>query len=91
MAPLPSETHIAPLETVDSYQETKTIDSDNADEALHFLQQNQHVENASEVNDKKLMRKVDWMLMPLFFAAYYLQYSDKTLSMVHYGQYRDHC
>lgn len=43
----------------------------------------QFVQNAGPVDrtidDKKLVRKLDWMLMPLMFMCYYLQYTDKTL------------
>lgn len=69
------------LRVVESIQDGKIVDSKRVDEALYFLDHNRDV-NDSElpaVDEKKLMRKVDWMLMPLMFACYYLQYSDKTL------------
>jgi hypothetical protein len=75
----PHDTHITPLEVVDSIEDSKIIHSKNVDEALGFLEQNSD-NDLPPVNDKKLMRRVDWMLMPLMFACYYLQYSDKTLS-----------
>ena len=75
------DTHIGQLNPVESYDEGKVIDSKQVDEALAFLDQSDVSEGTfSEVDDKKLMRKVDWTLMPLMFACYYLQYSDKTLS-----------
>lgn len=49
------------------------------DAALEFL----HGENnaiAIEVDEKALVRKIDWMIMPLMWAAYNLQYLDKVLS-----------
>ncbi|KAI1621236.1 major facilitator superfamily domain-containing protein [Exophiala viscosa] len=33
----------------------------------------------TSIDDKKLLRKIDWLLMPLMFSVYYLQYTDKTL------------
>lgn len=79
MAPHPDEIRHAALETTDSYGEGKIIHSKNVDEALYFLEQHRGEADMASVDEKKLMRKVDWMLMPLMFAAYYLQYSDKTL------------
>ena len=82
MASDQKDTNIGELHVVDSYDDGKIIsDSRRVDEALKFLD---HDPNVSEsdfppVDDKKLMRKVDWMIMPLMFACYYLQYSDKTL------------
>lgn len=52
----------------------------NVDAALEFL----HAGDASVVSDideKKLVRKVDWMIIPLMWACYNLQYLDKVLSM----------
>lgn len=49
------------------------------DAALEFL----HGENSAvaiEVDEKTLVRKIDWMIMPLMWAAYNLQYLDKVLS-----------
>ena len=72
--------NIEQLAVVDSYEDGKVIDSKKVDEALHFLDDSNVAEGQlSEINDKKLMRKIDWMLMPLMFACYFLQYSDKTL------------
>lgn len=30
-----------------------------------------------DINEKTLVRKIDWMIMPLMWAAYNLQYLDK--------------
>ena len=82
MAPHQQDARIEQLNVVDSHEDGKLIDSKRVDEALHFLDDNRDVSDSglSEVDDKKLIRKVDWMLMPIMFACYYLQYSDKTLS-----------
>lgn len=57
----------------------------NADAALEFL----HGENnavAIEISEKALVRKIDWMIMPLMWAAYNLQYLDKVLSKCYQHQ-----
>jgi hypothetical protein len=33
----------------------------------------------TEEEEKKLIRKIDWMIMPLMWSCYCLQYLDKTL------------
>lgn len=55
--------------------------AEDVDAALQFLRNKPDVVagEATTVDEKKLMRKVDWMIMPLMFACYYLQYTDKTL------------
>ncbi|KAJ5524309.1 hypothetical protein N7513_009429 [Penicillium frequentans] len=49
-----------------------------ADAALEFLHKE---DNGVSVNidEKLLVRKIDWMIMPLMWAAYNLQYLDKVL------------
>ncbi|KAJ5212329.1 uncharacterized protein N7498_003975 [Penicillium cinerascens] len=49
-----------------------------ADAALEFLR-DEDTAVATEVNEKALVRKIDWMIMPLMWAAYNLQYLDKVL------------
>lgn len=53
----------------------------NVDSALVFLN------NAGDVaftedEERSLVRKVDWMLLPLLVAVYMLQFVDKNLSML---------
>jgi hypothetical protein len=31
------------------------------------------------VDEKALVRKIDWMIVPIMFACYFLQYLDKSL------------
>ncbi|EXJ59209.1 hypothetical protein A1O7_06641 [Cladophialophora yegresii CBS 114405] len=74
------ETHQAttvvhPVETIDE----KFVDYKDVDAALGFLRNNAASGEVVHIDEKKLMRKVDWMVMPLMFACYYLQYTDKTL------------
>jgi hypothetical protein len=57
----------------------KNLDYRDVDAALGFLRAHASTTEVANINEKKLMRKVDWMIMPLMFACYYLQYTDKTL------------
>ena len=34
----------------------------------------------SDIDEQRLVRKIDWMIMPLMWACYNLQYLDKVLS-----------
>ena len=61
-------------------QEKKTLLTGDVDEALLFLKQEPAIAGeVTTIDDKKLLRKIDWLLMPLTFSVYYLQYTDKTL------------
>jgi hypothetical protein len=51
----------------------------DADEALKFLQYNETGDELSIVDEKALVKKIDWMIVPLMFACYFLQYMDKSL------------
>ncbi|KAK5051549.1 hypothetical protein LTR84_003201 [Exophiala bonariae] len=66
---------VARAESVDE----KFVGAKDVDEALQFLHAHAATAQLTEINEKKLMRKVDWMIMPLMFSVYYLQYTDKTL------------
>ncbi|KAI9806537.1 MAG: hypothetical protein M1833_003724 [Piccolia ochrophora] len=55
------------------------ISHNDADAALDFLHSRADGAALTEVNEKTLVRKIDWMIMPLMWAAYFLQYLDKTL------------
>lgn len=50
------------------------------DAALEFLQ-TEGSAVMSEMDEKKLVRKIDFMIMPLMWTCYNLQYLDKVLSM----------
>lgn len=54
-------------------------DFQNADDALEFLRSESSVQHMTPLDEKQLVRKIDWMIMPLMFCAYLLQYLDKTL------------
>ncbi|OAG42372.1 hypothetical protein AYO21_03248 [Fonsecaea monophora] len=72
------ETHQTRVTSVESIDE-KLVDYRDVDAALGFLRANAQAGQVIDIDEKKLMRKVDWMIMPLMFACYYLQYTDKTL------------
>ena len=48
------------------------------DAALEYLQQ-EGTAIMTNVDERKLIRKIDWMIMPLMFCTYNIQYLDKTL------------
>jgi hypothetical protein len=50
------------------------------DGALAFLRDQPSAEIA-ELDERKLIRKIDWLVMPILFGIYVLQYIDKSLSM----------
>ncbi|CAK4034370.1 major facilitator superfamily transporter [Lecanosticta acicola] len=54
-------------------------DVQNADVALSFLRHEGNVREMTAEDERKLVRKIDWMIVPLMWACYCLQYLDKTL------------
>lgn len=77
----PQVTHIQPTaERVEDKMSKTLTAAHDVDGALHFLS-SVDIDEDVGVDDKKLMRRVDLLLMPLMFACYYLQYTDKTLCM----------
>ncbi|KAI7348502.1 major facilitator superfamily transporter [Hortaea werneckii] len=54
-------------------------DVKKADAALDFLRSEGNVRPMLPEDEKKLLRKIDWMVMPLMWCCYCLQYLDKTL------------
>jgi hypothetical protein len=51
----------------------------DADEALDFLRHNENGDEHLVVDEKKLVRRIDFMIVPIMFACYFLQYLDKSL------------
>lgn len=55
----------------------------NYDEALRFITEkkslDEHIKVEQRTMDAKLMRKIDWVLLPMMSAIYFLQFLDKTL------------
>lgn len=52
----------------------------DGDEALKFLAAEFTAGELSDIDEKALVRKIDWMILPLMWCCYCLQYLDKTLS-----------
>jgi hypothetical protein len=68
-------------ENLDIETKNGMIATGKADAALEFLRtENEDIAVLTEVDEKALVRKIDWMIMPLMWAAYNLQYLDKVLS-----------
>ncbi|KAF2442825.1 MFS general substrate transporter [Karstenula rhodostoma CBS 690.94] len=51
----------------------------NADKALEFLKYNVTGDEHDLVDVKKLVKRIDWMIVPIMFSCYFLQYLDKSL------------
>lgn len=54
----------------------------DGDEALDFLRKEEVGGEISEVDQKKLVRKIDWMIVPLMFLCYCMQVSSKLNGLV---------
>lgn len=55
------------------------LTSTNVDKALDFLNMEEQPEPLSPEAQKALVRKIDWMLIPLLGGVYLLNYLDKVL------------
>ncbi|KAI9747657.1 MAG: hypothetical protein M4579_007421 [Chaenotheca gracillima] len=51
----------------------------DADAAFGFLKSEGEVIDLGGASERALVRKIDWMIVPLMWACYFLQYLDKTL------------
>ena len=51
----------------------------NGDEALNFLRKEEIGDELEYVDEKQLLRKIDFMILPLCFMCYLLEYLDKSL------------
>lgn len=47
------------------------------DTALNYIQNARSI--GSLVNEKQLLRKIDWRIIPIMFACYTMQFLDKVL------------
>ena len=54
------------------------VNVEEVDAALVYLK-NEGTAVMTEIDEKKLVRKIDWMIVPLMWCCYTLQYLDKTL------------
>lgn len=57
------------------------VDIKDGDKALEFLRTEAEVGEGEDIDEKRLVRKIDWMIVPLMFCCYLMQYLDKTLCM----------
>ncbi|KAK2812189.1 hypothetical protein FQN50_001547 [Emmonsiellopsis sp. PD_5] len=57
----------------------RTVDTIHHDEALKVLAQYSGDQEWSAKEEKRLLRKIDWKLLPLLFITYGLQYYDKAM------------
>ena len=76
MAPTNEQIHQTPLDV--EYASEKPLFK-NGDKALEFLRTEAEVGEADDVDEKRLVRKIDFMIVPLMFLCYLLQYLDKSL------------
>lgn len=52
--------------------------SGGMDTALAYIQ-NAGNNSGSSINEKQLLRKIDWRIVPIMFACYTMQFIDKVL------------
>ncbi|KAK4493727.1 hypothetical protein PRZ48_014912 [Zasmidium cellare] len=76
MAPTNEQIHQSTLEAGDPPEKPLFKDGDKA---LEFLQAEAEVGEADDIDEKRLVRKIDFMIVPLMFLCYLLQYLDKSL------------
>lgn len=51
----------------------------DVDKALEFLKHNETGDEHTIVDERKLVTRIDWMIVPIMLACYFLQYLDKSL------------
>jgi hypothetical protein len=51
----------------------------DGDKALEFLRTEAAVGEGEDIDERRLVRKIDFMIVPLMFCCYLLQYLDKSL------------
>ncbi|TQV99420.1 allantoin permease [Cordyceps javanica] len=55
------------------------VKASDMDAALKFINHADDLPPMTPEDEKRLVRKIDWSIMPLMFGCYFLQYTDKTL------------
>lgn len=58
---------------------TATATKEKGDIVLRFLEENHDASHLDEVNDKDVVRKIDWRVVPLMLLCYTLQFLDKVV------------
>jgi hypothetical protein len=80
MAAHTSKVDNRPAQTTMAFEDAITPDEiREADEALAFLRKEVIGDEHRYVDEKALLHKIDWMVMPLMFCCYLLEYLDKSL------------
>jgi hypothetical protein len=54
----------------------------DGDKALEFLRTEAAVGEGEDIDERRLIRKIDFMIVPLMFCCYLLQYLDKSLRKI---------
>lgn len=67
------------FKVVASSEEGHVAVSQDADEALKFLRREEHGIELDVVEEQKLLKKIDRMVVPLMAGCYFLQFLDKSL------------
>lgn len=67
------------FKTVASAEEGQGPVAQDADEALKFLRREEHGVEIDLVEERKLLKKIDRMVVPLMAGCYFLQFLDKSL------------
>lgn len=76
MAPTHDQVYRSSIQTEGSVEKPVFKDGDKA---LDFLRTEAEIGEGEDVDEKRLVRKIDWMIVPLMFCCYLLQYLDKSL------------
>jgi hypothetical protein len=76
MAPANDAVYRSSIQTEQSLEKPTYNDGDKA---LEFLRGEAEIGEGEDVDEKALVRKIDWMIVPLMFCCYLLQYLDKSL------------
>lgn len=69
----------ASTEQIDDLKRTTTVDTVHNDEAVKVIAAYHGDEHWTAAEEKRLLRKIDWKLMPLLCLTYGLQYYDKAM------------
>ena len=79
---MPTKSKTSPaISKGDVESSTVPINSHAVDDALPFLQSHGHVTLLNEEEENILVRKIDWMILPLLSVVAFLQFLDKSLRM----------
>ena len=76
MAPYDDEVYRTNSQTEEMPEKPRFKDGDKA---LEFLRTEAGDHEGEDIDEKALVRKIDWMVVPLMFCCYLLQYLDKSL------------